>query len=140
MAAVVIVLENYKDEPLPDWPFGITLNALISILATIAQMAMMKPVIECLSQLKWLWFVRRRNLLHFQALEDASRGPAGSLMLFGKIKDFLILLGAVIAILSIAFGTFAQQVITFSSRLHPDGKAFTPIVLNFTGMNYELII
>lgn len=54
LGAIVLVLENYKNQPMPEWHFGITLNSYISIFATIGQMAMMKPVVECISQLKWL--------------------------------------------------------------------------------------
>lgn len=78
---IVIALETYKGISLPNWPLGITLNSLISILATIDQSAMMKPIVESMSQLKGLWFVRKEKILAFQAFDDASRGPIGSLLL-----------------------------------------------------------
>lgn len=119
---------------LPQWPFSITINSLISVFATISQMAMMMPVVECISQLKWLWFVRKQKLADFDAFDEASRGPTGSLMLLGKIGlTHLASLGALIAILSIAFGAFAQQVVTYPLRQEPTGTASTPMVLNYTG-------
>lgn len=54
LVAIVIGLESHKNQPIPKWHFGITLNSYISIFATIGQMAMMKPVVECIGQLKWL--------------------------------------------------------------------------------------
>lgn len=134
MLAIFLLLEIHKNKALPKLPFKITLNSLISILATISQMAMMKPVVECISQLKWLWFVRKEKLLGFQVLDDASRGPTGSLILLGKLRGLhLVSLGAAITVLSIAFGSFIQQAVTYPSRLQPVGMATTPLVISYTG-------
>lgn len=69
ITAIFVSLETTKNKPLPKWPFNITLNALISIFATVGQMAMMKPVVECISQLKWLWFFRSKRLALLQDFE-----------------------------------------------------------------------
>lgn len=99
-------------------------------------MAMMKPVVECISQLKWLWFVRKQKLSVFQMLDDASRGPTGSLFLLGKIYGIhLISLGAIVTIIATAFNPFAQQVVGYPLRLRPIGVAETQQVLNYTGMS-----
>lgn len=101
---------------------------------------MMTPVVECISQLKWLWFVRKQKLVDFQAFDDASRGPTGSLILIGKLRGLhLVILGAIIAVFSIVFGAFAQQVVTYPLHLHPSGNATTPMILNITGMNNLLV-
>lgn len=135
LLSIVIVLESHKNQPVPKWPFKITINALISILATISQMCMTKPIVECINQLKWLWFVRKQKLLDFQAFDNASRGPTGSLMLLGKIRGFyLVSLGAVITVLAIAFGPFTQQIVTYPLHPHPSGNATTPLIFNLTGM------
>lgn len=101
---------------------------------------MMNPVVECISQLKWLWFVRKQKLIDIQAFDDASRGPTGSLILIGKLRGLhLVLLGAAIAVCSTAFGAFAQQVVTYPLRSHPFGNATTPFVFNITGTTNILI-
>lgn len=134
LAAIVIVLECYKGHPIPEWSFGITINSLVSIFATIGQMAMMKPVSECISQLKWTYFIQKQKLSKLQTFDDASRGPIGSLILFGKIRGIhLVLLGATLTILSTGFSTFSQQVVTYPLRLHTVGVAYTPQVLSLTG-------
>jgi len=69
LIGIVIALESHKNRPLPEWPLGITLNSLISILATMGQMAMMNPIVEAISQLKWLWFVRKERISGFQAFD-----------------------------------------------------------------------
>lgn len=108
LAGIVIILQSQKNKPFPKWHFGITINSVIFILATIAQMAMMKPVVECISQLKWLWFLRRKQISGFQAFDDASRGPTGSLALLGKLGGLhLVSLRAAITVISVAFGPFA---------------------------------
>lgn len=120
IAGIVIILESHKNKPLPKWNFGITLNSLISILATTGQMAMTKPIVECINQLKWLWFLRREKILGFQAFDDASRGPTGSLALLAKLRGLhLVSLGAAITVVAVAFGPFAQQVVTYPLVLRP---------------------
>lgn len=81
------------------------------------------------------WFARKRRLVSFQALDDASRGPTGSLVLFWKLHGIhLVTLGAAITVISAAFSPFAQQIITYPLRLHPVGSAHIPQVFNGTGM------
>lgn len=136
LVAIVVLLESHKSQPLPKWPLKLTINSLISVFATVGQMAMMKPVVEAISQLKWLWFIRKEKLVDFQVFDDASRGPTGSLLLLGKLRFLhLASLGAAVTVLSIAFTTFAQQVVTYPLRPHPDGNAIatTSLVLNYTG-------
>jgi len=120
----------------------ITLNSFVSIFATIGQMAIMKPMAECISQLKWLWFSGKEKLLGFQALDDASRGPTGSLLFLWKIHAMhLVSLGAAITVVSVTFGPFAQQVVMYPLRLHPVGIATVPQVFNYTSMyNYFLCL
>lgn len=55
-------------------------------------------------------------------------------MLLGRLRGLhLITLGAAIAVSSIAFGAFAQQVVTCPLHSQPTGNASVPLVINFTG-------
>ena len=36
-AAIIIILAMYDGQPLPNWPYHITLNAMLSVLSTIAK-------------------------------------------------------------------------------------------------------
>lgn len=56
MTGIIVVLYFYQHQPLPRWPFGLTLNAYISVLAKISSAALLLPVSEALGQLKWNWF------------------------------------------------------------------------------------
>lgn len=119
------MLRMYNGQPLPTWPYFITLNSLLQVFATIGQMAMMSPVVECISQLKWIWFIRKsQRLTEFDAFDDASRGPTGSLILLGKLRGmYLVSLGAVITIVAISFGPVSQQAVSFPLRWRPSDVA-----------------
>jgi hypothetical protein len=80
--ALVAVLHSCDDKPLQeDWPLGLSLNTVIAFLATVSRSTFVIPVMESLSQAKWLWFRRPRQLRDFAAFDEASRGPWGSLKL-----------------------------------------------------------
>lgn len=87
VVALVILLRNVNDKRLPEWPLGLTLNTLIAFLSTASRAAFLIVVTEGLSQLKWLHFRGGSPLAHFQAFDDASRGPWGSIRLL-TVKRF----------------------------------------------------
>ena len=87
MAAIVIVLLILKDEKLPRWPLGLTLNAYIAVLSKVAGAALLLPVSEALGQLKWSWFQGdSKKMWDFEIFDNASRGPWGSIMLLIRTK------------------------------------------------------
>ena len=85
---VTLVLTNHK--PLPHWPMRITLNSFISILGTIIKAAMVIPIAEGISQLKWLWFKKEGVLKDIQTFDEASRGMVGSLKLLLGTKGVYV--------------------------------------------------
>lgn len=44
LLAIIITLNAHNNRPLPNWPFSITINSLVSVLATIMKASMMGPV------------------------------------------------------------------------------------------------
>lgn len=86
IAAIVGVLVAFDNQSVPDWPWGITLGALVSVLATIATVGLAEPLAAGLGQAKWLWYTEERRLDDFELIDNASRGPIGSawLILRGK--------------------------------------------------------
>ncbi|KAH8674232.1 hypothetical protein BX600DRAFT_509418 [Xylariales sp. PMI_506] len=110
--ATVVTLRTHDGLPLPEWPLGISINALVSIYSIILKAAMMVAVAESLSQLKWSWYTRPRPLSDISAFDRASRGLWGSLKLMVRLRGMhLASFGAAITILSIANEPFIQQVI-----------------------------
>jgi hypothetical protein len=78
--ALFLVLSAYDGKPTPKWHYSLTLNALTAILTTIARVALSVPIVEGISQLKWLLFAKKtRSIMHFQHFDKASRGFVGSL-------------------------------------------------------------
>jgi hypothetical protein len=86
LIAITVVLYAFDNRPVPTWRYGITLNTIVSLLASVATFSLIVPITAGLSQLKWLWFREKRSLADFQILENASRGPAGSISLLLRWK------------------------------------------------------
>jgi hypothetical protein len=119
MAGIVIMLYVYKDKRIPDWIFGLTLNAYISVLSKIASAALLLPVSEALGQLKWSWFNKgnSKKMWDFEIFDNASRGPWGSLLLLVRTKGkSLAALGAAVTLFALAMDPFFQQVVKYPER------------------------
>jgi hypothetical protein len=83
--AIAILLFTFDGHQAPDWPYGITLGALVSLLATIAIFLLTVPVTSGLGQIKWIWFRSEpHEIIDFEVIEEAGRGPMGSFMLLLK--------------------------------------------------------
>jgi hypothetical protein len=78
LLAIIVVLFHYDGRPMPEWPYGITLNALVSVLSTVMKATMAFIFTECLAQLKWSWFRGGNKLSDLALLDAASRGAAGA--------------------------------------------------------------
>jgi Protein of unknown function (DUF3176) len=87
VAAIAIILRSYEGQRVPQWRFGIILNAIIAIFATIAKVALMNPVMQCICQLKCTWFAsRERHPLDFQTFDQASRGEWGNFIFLIRLE------------------------------------------------------
>lgn len=86
IVVLVLVLQSYDQKDLSQWPSQFTINSFISALTTIAQMALMMPLSECISQLKWLWFYNsEKTIIDFETFDGASRGLLGCLKFLIKL-------------------------------------------------------
>lgn len=116
--ALAILLSHVQNQPYDEWRFYIGLNPTISTLTTIARGTLLLSVSACLSQGKWLQFVRRSQLYAVDLFDRASRGPLGALAILFKIKTYtgLPALAAAITLLALGIGPFTQQVVTYDQR------------------------
>ncbi|CAG9981918.1 unnamed protein product [Clonostachys byssicola] len=93
----------------------VTLNTITSILSTGSRASLLTGVSSCISQANWAAFATKpRRLYDFEMISEASRGPLGSvqLLLNSRFKGGpLVRFGAVLTLLSIATGPFAQQLV-----------------------------
>ncbi|PMD44555.1 hypothetical protein L207DRAFT_630876 [Hyaloscypha variabilis F] len=155
MAAIIVTLMLHNGKPLPEWPFTITINTLISVFSQIGQTALAIPVSACMAQLKWLWFTKERHqLVDFQDIDSASHSPLSSLLLLVKKRAMQVLpieiishgrafvannylralvsLGALITIAVLGFGPFTQQAVSFQERQIASGDAKISSLGNIT--------
>jgi len=103
--------------------FGrLTLNGLVALLATLIQSSMLMAVSAAVSQSESARFSvrsshhRAHKLSEFDSIDSASRGPMGSMkLLLSGTRPQLASIGAAITALSLAFGTFSQQVVGIQS-------------------------
>jgi hypothetical protein len=109
LGAIVAVVRARDRKPLPDWPSPFTINFVVSVFTSILKAAMMMPVSEALSELKWLWFADSRLVSDMDDFDLASRGPRGSLQfLFRLSRNKLASLGALITVLGLAIDPLTQ--------------------------------
>lgn len=81
LGAVAGVLASANGKVVLAW-HGLTLNTIISILATASKLSALFVLGAAIAQSKWAIFSRRpRSLLEFEAVEQAGRGVFGSAML-----------------------------------------------------------
>jgi hypothetical protein len=110
-------LYPYQDRPLPEWPFGITIGALLSIYSVVLRLAASFLITQCLAQMKWRWFYRQVRPLHDLVIHDnATRGPLGVFGLLWRLPFPITWqwLGYVLAILALLVGPFTQQVVQYT--------------------------
>ena len=86
-----ILLNRYHGKPAPRsytiCGVDITLNTVVSILSTIGRVSLLLAVSECISQLKWSWYLsKHRPLKDIDTFDQASRGAWGGLQLLWKVN------------------------------------------------------
>lgn len=88
LIAIVAILKIHNDQPFTGWTFYFSLNTIISFLGgTINKSAMLLAVSACLAQGKFTWFYKRRGQLSlFKIMDDATRGPMGSVKLLFHLR------------------------------------------------------
>jgi hypothetical protein len=118
---IVAILYHANNKPQKQWAIPIKPNSLVAVFSTVAKSALLIPVTECLSQLKWLYLREPRTLSQFQAFDDASRGPWGAALLLWKTRSTAKLanVGAIIVIISLAYEPFTQQMLEFHTQYTP---------------------
>ncbi|OQE35466.1 hypothetical protein PENCOP_c013G05881 [Penicillium coprophilum] len=124
LVLLVAFLVKINATPYANWQYTASPNTIVSIIITITKSALLVSVSACLSQLKWNLFHDSTSLYNLQAIDQASRGPWGSLEvllrgLCGSKMGSLTYVGAFLTVLALAVDPFAQQILTFPSRTVP---------------------
>lgn len=73
---LLCVMLVYDQKAMPSFPQGLTLNIIISILATDCKFSLLCMVGNATGQLKWIWFKegKKRQLYNMQYSSNASCG------------------------------------------------------------------
>ncbi|KAH8724375.1 hypothetical protein GQ44DRAFT_740499 [Phaeosphaeriaceae sp. PMI808] len=131
--ATVAVLRVLEGQPLPDLRNGITPNAIIGLLATFTEFLLIIPVNSAFGQLKWLDALQTRPMDDFRAIDEASRGPWGSLkLLVRRIGGLAASFGALVTIFALGIGTFTQQTLRYETIYPFSEGALLPVAKSFS--------
>ncbi|PCG97135.1 Protein of unknown function DUF3176 [Penicillium occitanis (nom. inval.)] len=135
--AIIVVLNVLKGRPLPDLQYGITPNAILTLLATFGQALLIAPVGSALGQMKWLQALEKRPMNNFETLDKASRGPLGSAFLIsGRKSGPVASFGAFVTIVALGVSTFTQQSLKYSTVYPYTDEAYMPIAQFINGTGY----
>lgn len=106
-------LYPHSGQPLPQWPFRVSINSLLSIYALVLKAAIGFLLTSCIGQLQWAWFTETRPLTDMLRFDSATRGADGalSLMWTQRCRQPLTALGCIIMIFSVAVDPFIQQLV-----------------------------
>lgn len=78
LVTMIIVLAIYNGREIFSW-YGVTLNAVISVLSTTSKALLLFALSEAVGQWKWVAFSKRpRPLIDLERATSASRGVLGS--------------------------------------------------------------
>ena len=115
LLAIIATLRPHQNKPLPQWPYLVSVNSLLSIYVTILKAAVLLVIAEGLSQLKWQRFEDDRPLDELARYDEASRGPMGSLRLLWRLRlqHPLTSVGAFAVIFAIITDPTTQQIVQY---------------------------
>ncbi|EED20506.1 conserved hypothetical protein [Talaromyces stipitatus ATCC 10500] len=115
LLAIMATLYPYNGHPLPQWPYGLSINSLISIYTVIFKAAIYSILAQGLGQLKWTWFEKPRRLDHLESFDSASRGALGAAELLWVLggRNLVATIGALVTIFAIAIDPFTQQLMHY---------------------------
>lgn len=106
-------LYPHSGQPLPQWPFRVSINSLLSIYALVLKASIGFILTSCIGQLQWAWFSETRPLTDMLRFDSATRGADGALGLIWRqrFRQPLTALGCIIMVLSVAADPFVQQLV-----------------------------
>lgn len=85
LIAIVIILRKYDNGTLPKLPHNVSLNFVVSTLATVSKSSLLLAVASAIGQFKWLWISAKYHPLRdLQIFDEASRGPLGAFKLLAS--------------------------------------------------------
>ncbi|CAM1506822.1 Fc.00g064630.m01.CDS01 [Cosmosporella sp. VM-42] len=130
LIGLLILLACSDGKPLATWTAPLSLNTMVSILTLAIRTPLAFVVGACLAQGKWTWFSRRQGPLStFIAIEEAGRGPLGSLTLLWELRlRHWVSFGAVVTLALLVIDPFLQGVIMYQGEISTTSNGTASIV------------
>ncbi|KEQ62447.1 uncharacterized protein M437DRAFT_49628 [Aureobasidium melanogenum CBS 110374] len=136
LTAIMVILSMHDGQPFSSWTFYLSLNAVVSILATASKTTVLLAVAAAVSQGKWNLFKEDPHPIDlFQAIDQASRGGMGSLRaIWNRNVGFTVSFGSCLIVMSLVFQPMIQATISNYGALSDDGpQAVVGSTSNLTG-------
>ncbi|KAI1656830.1 hypothetical protein F4813DRAFT_397115 [Daldinia decipiens] len=136
---LAVIAATFSGRPLSDWPLDvISINGVVAILTTLMKGLMMVLIADSIGQAKWSWFSRDRqegrSLIDLELIDNASRGPWGSLIWLSKhpFRLHFVSFGALLTMLVAGVDVFSQLLVTVEDRAVIDTQqtAHVPWAIN----------
>lgn len=111
-AIMVATVFPHRNQPIPQWPFKISINAMLAIYTLVFKSAIAYVVTSCVGQLQWAWFSSgSRPLSDAILFDDAGRSPWGLLAILWahRLRQPLTILAAIIMISGLAIDPFISN-------------------------------
>lgn len=90
LTAILCILLVYDGKASPSLPRELTLNTIVSVLATASKSSLAFAAGTAIGQLKWTWFHKEKKPLHhLQSIDDAAMDHWGLSWSYSSIKDAL---------------------------------------------------
>lgn len=122
MAVLIGILAMFDNKPLQSFGKSATLNTVISILISVSEFAIIYAIAEALCQQQWLELHSSRSgvvpATKLQTLDSGGRSALNALQLLQSTSSFRTpaILGALVMILHLAIGPFAQQTVNYPNK------------------------
>lgn len=133
LAATIGTLLPHQNQPLPQWPFHISINALLSIYSVVLKGSATFAIQSCISQHQWLWMRQKRPLSDIMRYDSAGRGVWGSSqwLAYRRLQQPLTAVGALIAVLMVAVDPFFQALLQYTDCQKSLGEKATVARSNY---------
>ena len=115
LAGLVLTLIVCDRKPLPDIPFGLSINTMVSIYTVVIGTAATAVLADGLSAAKWSWLRQPQRLYDMTIYDDASRGWWGALKLLYRLRCTSLVpsLGAMLTLVALVLDPVTQQLLGF---------------------------
>ena len=85
--SIAIMLWKVNGSEMPQWQFGLTIDAILSLLAGFSKSCLLMPTAEALGQLRWSFDEKtKRRPIDIERIDRASRGAWDSIMLLIRAR------------------------------------------------------